>query len=178
MGMVLIVIAAVIVVAVGIVLLLAAGKPDVFRVQRSTSTKAAAEKVFPYLNDFHQWPTWSPWEKFDPAMKKSFSGSEKGSGAIYEWDGNKKVGKGRMEILESSSPGRVKIKLDFLKPFEGHNTAEFTMTRNGDSTEILWAMEGPVPFAMKIFHVFMNMDKLIGRDFEAGLANLKAAAEK
>ena len=169
---------AIVAVVIVAVLLLAAGKPDAFHLQRSTSTNAAAEKIFRYINDFHKWAEWSPWEKLDPSVKKTFTGAPSGRGAIYEWEGNGKVGKGRMEILEASSPARVKIKLDFLKPFEGHNTAEFTMLGNGDSTQITWAMEGPVSFGMKIFHVFMNMDKMIGKEFEAGLANLKAIAEK
>ena len=111
-------------------------------------------------------------------MKKIYSGAANGNGAVYEWEGNGKAGKGRMEIMESSPPGKVTIKLDFIKPFEGHNIAEFTMQPNGDSTEITWAMHGPSPFSMKIMHVFMNMDRMIGKDFEAGLANLKAIAEK
>ncbi len=111
-------------------------------------------------------------------MKKTYTGAAAGNGAIYEWEGNAKAGKGRMEIMESSPPGRIRIKLDFIKPFEGHNIAEFTLQPSGDSTEITWAMHGPTSFAAKIMHVFINMDKMIGKNFEAGLANLKAIAEE
>jgi hypothetical protein len=166
------------IIAVIVVLILAAGKPDIFRIQRSTTSKASPDQFFPFINDFHNWSVWSPFEKLDPVMKKNFSGAAGGKGAVYEWEGNSKAGKGRMEIVESSPPGKVAIKLDFIKPFEGHNITEFTMTPKGDSTEIVWAMHGPCSFGMKIFHVFCNMDKMIGKDFEAGLANLKVVAEK
>ena len=161
-----------------VVLMLAASKPDVFRIQRAATVKAAPGKVFPCINDFHNWAAWSPYEKLDPNMKKTFSGAASGKGAVYEWEGNSKAGKGRMEIVDSTMPGKIVIKLDFLKPFEGHNTSEFTMSPSGDSTEIVWAMHGPSPFMTKVMHVFINMDKMLGKDFEAGLANLKAIAEK
>ncbi len=111
-------------------------------------------------------------------MKRTYGGAEKGKGAVYEWEGNKKIGKGRMEITEANPPGKVTIKLDFLKPFEGHNTAEFTMQPKGNATEVTWAMYGPNRFLSKLFHVFMNMDNLIGKQFAQGLANLKGIAEK
>jgi uncharacterized protein YndB with AHSA1/START domain len=142
--------------------------------------KAPPEKVFPLINDFHQWTTWSPWEHKDPAMMRTYSGAQSGKGAAYAWDGNKNVGSGRMEILEASSPSKIVIKLDFFKPFEGHNTAEFTMLPQGDAatTNISWVMHGPAPFMSKVMQVFMNMDNMIGKDFEAGLANLKRLTEK
>jgi hypothetical protein len=166
-----------------VILILAALKPDSFRVERKTTVKADAGEVFLCINDFHNWAAWSPYEKLDPAMQKTFSGAASGKGAIYEWKGNDKAGTGRMEILESSLPGKmgpskITIKLDFLKPFEGHNTSEFTMSPKGDSTEITWAMQGPSPFMMKVMHVFINMDKMLGKDFETGLANLKAVVER
>ena len=170
-------IAIVVVILLAIVLGLAAAKPDNFRVQRSASIKAPPEKIFPYLDDFHRWDAWSPWEKMDPAMKRTYSGPEKGKGSVYAWEGNDKVGKGRMEMLESS-PSRVFIKLDFLSPFEAHNTAEFTLEPQGDSTKVTWTMDGPAPFISKLMQVFCSMDSLVGKDFETGLANLKAAAEK
>ena len=163
--------------AIAIVLILAARKPDTFSVKRAATIKAAPEKIFALVSDFRQWGGWSPWEHRDPAMKRSFAGAERGKGAIYAWDGNSNVGAGRMEILEAEAPSRVLIKLDFIKPFEGHNTAEFTMLPQGGATIISWVMQGPVPIVGKLMHVFMNMDSMIGKDFEAGLANLKKLAE-
>ena len=173
-------IAVVLVVAIAIVLILAATKPDSFRVQRAAAMKAPAEQVFPLINDFHRWANWSPWENRDPAMKRSYSGSQSGKGAIYAWDGNKNVGSGRMEILDATSPSKIIIKLDFFKPFEGHNTAEFNFVRERDAstTNVTWIMHGPSPFMSKVMQVFMDFDKMIGRDFEAGLANLKRLVEK
>lgn len=174
----LVTIAIAVVALVAVVLILAATKPDTFRIQRTAAVRAGPDKIFPYINDFHKWRTWSPFEKLDSGMKKTYTGAAAGNGAIYEWEGNAKAGKGRMEIMESSPPGRIRIKLDFIKPFEGHNIAEFTLQPSGDSTEITWAMHGPTSFAAKIMHVFINMDKMIGKNFEAGLANLKAIAEE
>ena len=176
--MIAIAVGAVIAVVLIVVLLLAASKPDTFVIQRTATVKAAPGKVFPSINDFHNWAAWSPYEKLDPSMKKTFSGAASGKGSIYEWEGNGKAGKGRMEIVESSIPNKITIKLDFLKPFEGHNTSEFTMSPRGDSTEITWSMHGPTPFMMKVMHVFVNMDKMLGKDFETGLANLKAVTER
>ena len=153
-------------------------KPDTFTVQRSTNIKAAPEKIFAVLNDFHRWPEWSPWEKLDPAMKRTQSGTPSGKGAVYAWEGNGKVGAGRMEILESTPASQVAIKLDFIKPFEGHNTATFTMQPQGDATNVNWVMTGPTPFVSKLMQVFVSMDSMIGKDFESGLANLKALTEK
>ena len=165
-------------IALAVVLLLAAMKPDTFRVERSASIKAPPEKIFPLIDDFHRWPAWSPWEKKDPAMKRTHSGAPAGKGAVYAWDGNKDVGKGRMEILESNPASKVAIKLDFIEPFEGHNTATFTLKPEGGATNVTWVMDGPAPFISKLMQVFMNFDKMIGKDFEEGLANMKAAAEK
>jgi uncharacterized protein YndB with AHSA1/START domain len=176
------IIAAVLAIAIAIVLILAATKPDTFRVQRAATVKAPPEKIFPLINDFHQWGTWSPYEKKDPAMKRSYSGAASGKGAVYAWDGNKNVGSGRMEILDTSAPSKIVIKLDFFTPFEGHNTAEFTMLPQGDATNVTtnvtWLMHGPSPFMGKIMHVFINMDRMVGKDFEIGLANLKKITEK
>jgi uncharacterized protein YndB with AHSA1/START domain len=171
-------IAIVVVVLLAALLIFASMKPDTFRVQRATSIKAPPDKIFPLINDFHKWDAWSPWEKMDPAMKRTHSGAEKGKGAVYEWEGNNKVGKGRMEIVESSPPSKVVTKLDFLKPFEAHNTAEFTLQPQGDSTNVMWVMYGPAPYISKVMQVFVSMDSMVGKDFETGLANLKAIAEK
>ncbi|MGD9842828.1 MAG: SRPBCC family protein [Steroidobacteraceae bacterium] len=166
-----------IVIALGVFLFFVANRPDTFRLQRSLSIKASPEKVFALLNDFHQWGAWSPWEKLDPAMTRTFSGANSGVGAIYEWHGNKKVGKGRMEIIESSPSHLLRIKLDFLAPFEAHNTAEFTLQPQADGTNITWAMYGPSPFISKLMTMFFSMDKMVGGDFERGLTNLKQLAE-
>jgi hypothetical protein len=167
-------------VAVAIVLILASTRPDTFIVRRSAVVRAQAERIFPLIDNFHQWAGWSPWENRDPAMKRTFAGAESGKGAIYAWDGNKNVGSGRMEILDASSPSKITIKLDFFKPFEGHNTAEFTLApeRDASATNVIWVMQGPSSFMSKVMQLFMNFDTMIGRDFEAGLANLKKLAEK
>jgi uncharacterized protein YndB with AHSA1/START domain len=165
-------------VAVAVVLLLAAIKPDTFSVRRVITVKAPPDKIFPLINDFHQWGNWSPYETKDPAMKRSYSGAASGKGAVYGWDGNNKVGSGRMEILDASVPEKIVIKLDFARPFEGHNTAEFTMLPQGNATKVTWLMHGSVPFIGKVMHLFMNIDKMVGKDFEIGLANLKELTEK
>ena len=175
-------IAVVIAVVIAIVLILAMTKPHTFRVERAATIKAPPERIFSLINDFHQWVNWSPWEGRDPALKRTYSGAERGKGAVYAWEGNKNVGSGRMEILEaspsSSSSSKIVIKLDFIKPFEGHNTAEFTMLPQGGATDVTWVMHGPASFVSRMMQVFMNLDRMIGRDFEAGLANLKTAAEQ
>ena len=171
-------IAVVLLIAVAAVLIYAATKPNDFRVARSLAIKAPPDKIFALINDLHGWGAWSPYEKRDPAMKRTFSGAERGTGAVYEWDGNNNVGKGRMEITDTSAPNKIVIKLDFIKPFEGHNVAEFTMAPQGEATNVTWAMHGPSPYIAKLMGTFMNMDRMIGNDFEAGLANLKAVAEK
>ena len=171
-------IALIVAVAIAALAFYATTRPATFRVERSASIKAPPDKIFPFLNDFHQWGAWSPWDKLDPAMQRTHSGSPQGNGAVYEWLGNSKVGQGRMEIIEASASTKVSIKLDFIKPFEGHNTAEYTLVPSGDTTQVTWAMYGPAPFVSKLMGVFVSMDSMIGKDFEAGLANLKAAAEK
>lgn len=165
-------------VAIAGILLLAATKPDTFRVQRAMTIKAPPERIFALINDFRKWDGWSPWEKKDPEMKRSFSGAASGEGAVYAWDGDKNVGKGRMEITEATPPSKVVLKLDFEKPFEAHNTVVFTLEVQGDSTNVTWDMQGPTPFFAKIIHVFMDMDKMLGKDFEAGLASMRRLAER
>lgn len=163
--------------AIAIVLALAATKPDNFRVERKIQIKAPPEKIAAAISDFHRWSAWSPYENKDPAMKRTFSGAASGKGARYAWDGNSAVGSGSMEILEAT-PSRISIRLDFLKPMSAHNQAEFLMTAQGDMTEVSWAMTGPAPYFTKIFQVFCNMDRMVGSDFESGLASLKAISEK
>ncbi len=160
------------------ILLYAATRPDSFSVERSITIQAPPEKVYALINDFHSWQTWSPWEKVDPTMTRHFSGAASGDGTIYEWVGNSKVGSGRMEIIETVPASKIVIKLDFLKPFEAHNTAEFTLQPVGNSTTVTWRMYGPNPYVAKLMQVFFSMDKMVGKDFATGLANLKAQAEK
>ena len=169
------IVAVVIVLAIAVVLILAAMKPATFSIVRTASIAAPSEKLFSLISDFHQWRSWSPWEDKDPDLKRSYSGAEHGKGAVYAWEGNKNVGSGRMEILEAT-PSQIVIKLDFLKPFEAHNQAEFTLTPQASATNVTWTMRGPAPFISKLMQVFMNFDKMIGKDFEAGLANLRKAA--
>ncbi len=171
-------IAIAIVVLIAAVLLFAATRPDDFSVQRTTTIKAPPEKIFPLINDFHNWAAWSPWEKLDPAMQRTHSGAAAGKGAAYGWTGNSKVGEGRMEIMESVPSNKVSIKLDFLKPFEAHNIADFTLAPQGHSTQVVWVMRGPAPYISKLMGVFVSMDTMVGKDFETGLANMKAAAER
>jgi carbon monoxide dehydrogenase subunit G len=171
-------IALVLVVLIGALLAYAATRPGTMHVQRAMTIKAPPEKIFPLINDFHSWSAWSPYEKIDPAMKKAYSGAPTGRGAVYEWEGNSQAGQGRMEITEASNPGDVTIKLDFIKPFEGHDVAHFALVPQGDSTNVTWSMDGPTPYVAKLMGVFVDMDNMIGKDFETGLANLKAIAEK
>src|SRR6202795_3704104 len=172
------IIAVVLAIAIAILLILAATKPDTFSVRRANTVKAPPEKIFPLINDFHQWGGWSPYETEVPRMKRRYSGPASGQGPVYAWDGNKNVGSGRMEILDASAPSKIQIKLDFFSPFEGHNTAEFTMLPQGDGTILTWLMYGPAPFIAKIMHVLINIDKMVDKDFEIGLANLKRLTEK
>ncbi|MEC4747612.1 SRPBCC family protein [Methylomicrobium sp. Wu6] len=158
-------------------LIYAATRPDTFRVERSISIKVLPEKIFPLINDFHQWEPWSPWEKVDPAIKRSYSGAVSGEGAIYEWNGNKEIGRGRMEIIESSPRSKVLIQIDFIKPFEAHNTIEFTLVTHGDATMVTQAMYGHCPYISKLIGIFFSMDKMVGKKYEEGLANLKAISE-
>jgi len=155
----------------------AATRPDTFRVQRSKSIEAPPEEIFALIHDFHQWSSWSPYEKLDPTMKRTYSGASSGKGAVYEWAGTSKVGSGRMQITDTFPRSRVTIKLDFLRPFECHNVAEFTLDAHGDATKVTWSMQGSQRYLAKVMSLFLNMDNLIGKDFEAGLANRKAVAE-
>src|SRR5690349_703668 len=166
-----------IVAVVGAVLLFAATKPGTFHVQRSISIQAPPEKIFAVLNDFRQSVSWSPYEKKDPAMKRAFSGAENGKGAVYLFEGNKEVGKGRLTITETTPSSRVVMALDMEEPFEGHNVVEYTLDAKGGSTDVTWAVHGQQPYIGKVMSLFIDCDKMIGKDFEVGLANLKALSE-
>jgi carbon monoxide dehydrogenase subunit G len=170
------IILAILVIAIVAVLGYAATKPNTISYTRSARINAPPEKITPLINDFKTWPVWSPWEKKDPNLKRTFSGSASGVGAVYAWEGNKNVGSGRMEILEST-PKNIRIKLDFITPFKANNTADFTFTPQGSATTVDWVMTGENRFIGKVMSVFMDFDKMIGKDFEAGLAAMKTAAE-
>ena len=172
------IVALVVVLLVAAVLIFAATKPDAFRIERAASIKAPPEKIFAFINDLHQWVSWSPWENIDPALKRAHSGAASGKGAVYTWEGNSKVGAGRMEVMESVPPSKITIKLDFIKPFEGHNTAEFRLVPKDGSTSVTWAMFGPSNYISKVMSLFFSMDRMVGGQFERGLANLKALSEK
>jgi len=168
----------IIILAIIVALIWASTKPDTFRIERSINIKASPEKIFPLIIDFHQRNAWSAWEKIDLTMKRSYSGAERGKGAMYAWDGNTEIGQGSMEILETTYSSNVLIKLDFYKPFEAHNMAEFTLTPHGETTTVNHAMVGPSPFVSKLMSLIFSMDKMVGTKFEEGLANLKMVAEK
>jgi len=159
------------VVLVGAVLAVAATRPDVFRVQRGASIQAPPERIYPLIADFERWGEWSPYEKKDPGMKRSIQGP------VYAWEGNRDVGAGRMEIVEAAAPSKLRLKLDFSRPFEAHNMVEFSLERKGDATRVTWDMQGPAPFISRVIGLFLDMDAMVGKDFEAGLARLKAIAE-
>jgi hypothetical protein len=162
--------------AIGIVLVAAAARPDTFRVERTASIKAPPGKLHGLINDMKLFNTWNPYNLKDPNIKGEYQGPQAGPGAVYWFEGNKDVGKGSIAIVDAS-PTRVTMKLDMLEPFEGHNTVEFIIAPRGALTDVTWSMHGPSPYIGKLMGMVFNMDKMIGRDFEAGLANLKAKAE-
>lgn len=173
-----VIIAGCLIVAVAVVLILAAMKPDTFTVSRSTAIKTSPEKIYPLIEDFRRWTAWSPYEHKDPNLQRNYGGAPSGKGATYAWEGNREIGAGHMEIIEAAAPSKVALKLDFSRPFEAHNTVTFTLVSQGDDTMVTWAMRGHAPLLARVISVFLNMDKMVGGDFEVGLANLKAAAEK
>jgi hypothetical protein len=148
-----------------------------FRVVRTATLSAPAQALFAQVNDFHKWEAWSPWEKLDPALKRTYDGAPAGVGAVYSWVGNNQVGEGRMTIMESHPNDLIRIKLEFLKPFAATHTAEFTFKPEGDRTQVTWDMFGEKNFLSKAIGLFMNMDKMIGNNFEQGLAQMESAAK-
>lgn len=172
------VLALLLVLAIGALLIYAANRPKVMAVQRSALIQAPAEKIHPLINDLHRFNTWNPYEKKDPAIKGSYRGPASGPGAGYDFEGNKDVGKGSIQITSSAAPGQVTMELHMIEPMEGRNTIAFTLAPRGEATEVTWAMHGPSPFIARLAGVFFDMDRMIGRDFEAGLANLKRVAEQ
>jgi len=166
-----------IVVIIAGIFLAAAFQPNNFHLERSTVIAAPAAKVFAQINDLHNWAAWDPWAKLDPSIKITYSGAKEGKGAVYEWSGNNQVGQGRMEITDSVPSSKVDIQLNFIKPMVGRDTAEFTLEPQEKATKVTWAMNGPMPFIAKICHLFMNMDKMVGSQFEKGLNDLKTISE-
>ncbi len=158
-------------------LLYVVSRPDSFRVQREILISAAPEQVFVCIDDLHNWANWSPWEKLDPGMGRTFGGPQTGVGANYAWDGNKKAGAGKMEITRSEPGVRIDMNIHFLRPFDAHNFIEFLFNEEGVGTRVTWSIYGPSPFISKLMGIFINMDKMIGKDFEAGLISLKQVAE-
>jgi uncharacterized protein YndB with AHSA1/START domain len=154
-----------------------ATRPSEFRVARTATISAPAAAVFAQVNDFHNWAAWNPWGKLDPAMKQAYEGAPAGIGAVYTWAGNNEVGVGRMTVTESRPSDLIRIRLEFLKPFAATSTAEFTFTPDGDHTVVTWSMTGQNTFMAKAVHLFMNMDRMVGGNFEKGLAAMKAAVE-
>ena len=160
-----------------VVVVVVAARPAEFRVSRTARIAAKPPAVFAQVNDFHKWDAWNPWAKLDPTMKQSYGGAPAGAGAVYTWVGNSQVGEGRMTLTESRPSDLIRIKMEFLKPFASTSTAEFTFRPEGDHTVVTWSMEGRNNFMAKAIHLVMNMDKMIGGQFEKGLAQMKAAAE-
>jgi uncharacterized protein YndB with AHSA1/START domain len=168
----------VLVLAVGGFLAYAATRPDTYRVERSVKIDAPPALIFAQLEDFKNWPAWSPWEKRDPQMKKTFEGPPSGVGSSYSWTGNKDVGKGKMTITAAEPPATVKYKIEFMEPFAAVANSTFSLTPEGEkSTGVKWEMDGTNNLMGKVFGVFMNMDSAIGSDFEKGLAALKTVSE-
>ncbi len=167
----------VLVAVVAVFLGYAATRPDTFEVSRSAVVKAPPQRVYDIVNDFHHFPQWSPWQHLDPKMQQTFSGPQAGVGSSIAWSGNDKAGQGSMKITQAQAPSKIAMQLDFIKPFASNNTVDFTFAPEADGTRVTWTMRGAVPFGMKVMSVFMSMDKMIGPDFEHGLANLATAAE-
>jgi hypothetical protein len=171
-------IGAVMITAIVIVLILASMKPNQFRVERSINIAAPASKIFPYFEDLKQQRNWSPWEQKDPDMKRVYSGAEKGVGAIYKWNGNREIGAGRQEITTVTPHSKVDVTMDFFRPMQAKNYIEYILRPTGSGTQVTWAIHGPMLFMSKVMSVFMSFEKMIGGEFEKGLVQLKALAEK
>ncbi|EJL37828.1 Polyketide cyclase / dehydrase and lipid transport [Caulobacter sp. AP07] len=171
------IIAIVVVVLIVALLGYAATRPNTFRITRSTVINAPSEKIFAQIQDFHRWGAWSPYEKLDPAMERTFSNPAAGVGATYGWNSKGKAGVGDMKITQTVASSKVALDLNFTKPFVAHNTVVFTLEPQAGATRVTWTMEGAAPYMHKLMGVFFNMDKMIGADFETGLASLKAQAE-
>lgn len=149
-----------------------------YTVERSLTIDAPAPRIYDQIADFHNWTRWSPWEDVDPAMERTYSGVESGTGAVYAWSGNRKAGRGRMTIVDTSRPGKVQIDLEFEKPWKARNDTVFLVEPEGSGSRVTWSMTGRKTFMTKVMGIFTSMDKLVGGDFEKGLARLKGIAEQ
>jgi hypothetical protein len=150
---------------------------DTYTVERSTMIDAPPSRIYPEIADFHNWTHWSPWEDVDPALARSYSGADSGTGAVYAWSGNRKAGRGRMEITEATEPAKVRIDLVFEKPWKAQNETLFTIEPEDSASRVTWTMTGKRTFLTKVMGIFTSMDKLVGPDFEKGLARLRATTE-
>jgi hypothetical protein len=168
----------VLLVLAGVLVAVIATRPDTFHVERSAVIQAPPPVVFAHLEDFHRWPEWSPWEGRDPQMMREYEGAEAGVGAAYHWNGNDQVGEGRMTITESAPPSRLDIRLDFIKPFAATNQCAFTLVPEDGGTRVTWTMDGKADFMTKAMTLVMSMDRMVGKDFEQGLATLKTVSER
>ena len=171
------IIVAAVVLCVGVVAI-AATRPDTFHIERSATIKAPPERIYAVINDFRNWPSWSPWQKLDPDMKVTNSGPVAGKGAVSEWSGNSQVGSGRTEITEAVPSSKITMRLDMRTPFEGSSTVEYKLEPKGDGTVVTWAMHGPQPLIGKVVSLFIDCETMVGKSFEEGLANLKAITER
>jgi len=169
---------AIIVLLLAAFLLYVAALPDQFRVERSLPLRATPEQIFPLINDFHEWEAWSPWEKIDPAVRRTYDGPAQGKEAVYAWNGNKQLGEGRMEILETQPFSYLRIQINFYKPFAAQNIIEFRLEDKGATTLVSQVMFGPCNFISKLMSLFFSMDKMVGKKFDEGLLSLKNIAEK
>ena len=168
----------IVVIFTAMILAYAAMQPDTFRIERLININGSPERIFPHIDDFHQWEAWSPWEKTDTEIQRNYRGAESAKDPIYEWQGNKDIGQGRMEIIQSIPSANLVIALHFMQPFEAQNTVEFILQNRDNTTTVTQAMYGPSPLISKLMDLFFNMDKMVGEKYEEGLASLKAIVEK
>ena len=168
----------IIAIVIAVVLIYAATRPDSFHIQRATEIAAPPDMIFPLIENFHEWEAWSPWEKIDPALRRSYSGAASGVGAVYAWQGNRNIGEGRMEIVGATRPSNLTIQIDFLAPFRARNTIDFVLERRSGATRVTQAMHGPCDYRGKLMGLFFNMEKMVGQKYDEGLANLKTLAER
>lgn len=170
--------AALLAIAIAAVLVIATTRPDTFQISRSISIKAPADKIFSLIDSPRAFNTWNPFLKKDPATKVTYRGPERGKGAANDWNGNSNVGRGSFEITDTQPPSKIQMKLDMLSPLEAHNQVVFALAPKGDQTEVTWTMSGPSPYIAKVMHTVFSMEKMVGGEFDKGLADLKALAEK
>lgn len=177
MTMILINVLGILALALAAIVAFAALKPDAFEIRREAVIAAPPERIFAVINDFRQWPNWSPWQDLDPNMRQTLSGPPSGVGAVSSWEGNGKVGAGRTEITEAMPPSNLKMKLSMFRPMKAENQVEYTLQPTSGGTRVSWAMRGNTPLMGKVFNMFVDCEKMVGKDFEKGLAKLKSLVE-